>query len=229
MPAFEISVRADVKKLEKSLNDFAYKQLPFATAQALTNLGKQVQLAEKTALPSIFDKPTPFTQNAIGVIPARKDNPQALVFMKDITAAYLAPYEFGGKNKLNSKALLKPVAQGVNQYGNLPRNKLQQLIGKGDVFVGSITFKKSGQTVHGVWQRPKAGKRYHGSTKYGSMGDTRNKIGGIHTGLTLLIKFTDAHEVKQHIDWFNRAATMVRKNFNAEFGKALAKALATAK
>ena len=58
---------------------------------------------------SVFDRPTPFTLNSIGVKPARKDNLESVVFVKDIATSYLAPYEFGGRNKLNSKALLKPV------------------------------------------------------------------------------------------------------------------------
>lgn len=207
----EISVRADVKKLEKSLNDLAYKQIPFATALALTNLAKQVQLSEETALPSIFDRPTLFTQNAIGVTPARKDNPQAVVFMKDITAAYLAPYEFGGKNKgVGARGVfLRPANITLNQYGNLPRNKVAALKGKPNVWIGKIKGK-NGQDIDGVWQRIPAAR-------------------GRPASLKLLIKFEDPHPARQHIDWFKRADAIVRANFNREFGKALAKALATAK
>jgi hypothetical protein len=211
--AVDINVYADTKAISKKLSDLAYRQMPFATAQALTAVAREVQGQEKQALPSIFDKPTPFTENSIGVIPARKDNPVAQVFIKDIAAAYLAPYEFGGKNKLNSQALLKPVAQGVNQYGNLPRTKLSQLKGqaakgKKGIFVGKVKTK-SGQEVDGVWQRVPAAK-------------------GQSSHLKLLIKFTDAHEARQHMDWFKRADQIVRRTYQREFGKALAKAMATA-
>jgi hypothetical protein len=188
--------------------------MPFATAQALTAVAREVKEAEKAALPSIFEKPTPFTMNSLGVIPARKENPVAQVFIKDIAAAYLAPYEFGGKNKLNSKALLKPIQQPVNQYGNLPRTKLSQLKGqaakgKRGIFLGKVKGK-NGQEIDGVWQRIPAAK-------------------GQASHLKLLIRFTDAHEARQHMDWFNRAEQIVRRSYSREFGKALAKALATAK
>lgn len=207
---FEISVRADVKKLERSLNDFAYKQLPFAEAQALTALGRLVQTEEKKALPSIFDKPTPFTVNSIGVIPARKGNPVAHVFVKDIAAAYLAPYEFGGKNKgVGRKDLfLRPANATLNQYGNFPRNKLAQLKAKTNVFVGKVKGK-SGE-IDGVWQRIPAAK-------------------GRPASLKLLIRFEDTHDATQHIDWFKRAEQLVRSNFNREFGAALARAMASAR
>lgn len=207
----EISIRTNIKALEKTLNDLAYKQLPFATAQALTALGRIVQGEEKKALPGVFDKPTPFTINSIGVIPARKDNLQATVFVKDIAAAYLAPYEFGGKNKLNSKALLKPIQQGVNQYGNLPRSKTAQLKAKANVFVGKVKGKgKGGQEIDGIWQRVKAAK-------------------GRPASIKLLIRFTDAHDATQHMNYRQRAELLVRANFDREMGKALAKAIATAR
>lgn len=211
MAAFDISVHADTKAISKKLGDLAYRQMPFATAQALTAVAREVSVLEKQALPSIFDKPTPFTQNAIGVIPARKDNHQAVVFMKDITAAYLAPYEFGGKNKgLGSKGVfLQPANIALNQYGNLPRNKTAQLKGKKNVFVGKIKGK-SGREIDGIWQRIPAAK-------------------GKPASLKLLIRFEDPHEAKQHIDWFARAEQVVRRTYAREFGRALARAMATAK
>lgn len=205
----DINVRPMVKAVERQLSALAYRQMPFATAQALTSLAKIVKEAEKEALPSIFDRPTPFTVNSIGVIPARKDTLQATVFVKDIAAAYLAPYEFGGKNKLNAKALLKPVQQPVNQYGNLPRSKIRQLTARADVFVGKVKGK-SGQEINGVWQRVKASK-------------------GQPASLKLLVAFDEPHEATQHIDYRKRAEALIRANFDREMGKALARAVASAR
>lgn len=211
MSAIEISVRADVKKLERSLSDFAYKQLPFATAQGLTATGRVVQGAEKHALPSIFDRPTPFTSNSIGVIPARKDNLQAEVFVKDITAAYLAPYEFGGKNKGlgNRDVFLRPANVALNQYGNLARNKVAQLKAKTNVFVGKVKGK-SGEEIDGVWQRIPAAK-------------------GKPASLKLLVRFEDTHPARQRINYRQRAEQVIRANWDAEMGKALAKAIRSAR
>lgn len=205
---FDISVRVDVKRIERTLSDLAYKQMPFATARALTGLAKIVQAGEQDAMKSVFDRPTPFTINSVGVRPARKDNLQALVYVKDIAAAYLEPYETGGTNKLNSRALLKPVNAPLNQYGNLSKNKLAQLKAKGNTFVGKVKGK-GGEMISGVWQRIPASK-------------------GKPASMKLLIRFTDAHPIKQHLDYRSRAEQLVRSNFNREMGKALAKAIASA-
>lgn len=201
----DINVRTNVKELSKKLNAFAYKQLPFATATALTSIGRIVQKAEQQAIGSVFDRPTPFTVNSVGVKAARKDNPTAEVFVKDIAASYLKPYEVGGANKLNSHALLKPVNTPLDQFGNIPRNRLASLKGKANVFVGKVKGK-GGDPVEGVWQRIPARK-------------------GIPSHLKLLIRFADAHPIRQHLNYRQRADMLVRQNFNREMGAALAKAI----
>ncbi|MGE8452096.1 MAG: hypothetical protein ACN6OP_16015 [Pseudomonadales bacterium] len=223
-----ISVRFDVKALQRDLNNLARKQVPFATAQALNVVAKQVQAAERTNMAKVLDKPTPFTLNSIGVKLATKSSLTARVFVKDIAAAYLLPYEKGGKNKLNGRALLKPVGQKVNQYGNLPRNKIRQLLAKPNVFVGVVTFKKSGRTINGVWERPMAGQRER-TGKYGTKGDTQNRIGGVRTGLKLLVKFEDAHEAKQWLNYQGVARKVIAASFSRELSTAMGRAIASAK
>lgn len=224
----EISIRSDIKRLEKSLNDLAYKQLPFASATAMTALAKQVKQAEVQNMSKVLDNPTPFTLRSVGVKPARKDTQEALVYVKDIAAEYLLPYEFGGLNKLNSKALLKPIEQSVNKYGNLPRNLLARLKSRSDVFIGAVTFKKTGQTVNGVWQRNPVSRGTRRAGGYGTKG-AHSVIDGAQSTLKLLIRFTDAHPVTQHLGWRTLAQTIVRTRSNAEMGRALAKAIRTAR
>jgi hypothetical protein len=225
MADISISVHTNIKELSKKLDAYAYKQLPFATATALTALGRIVQKAEQQAIGSVFDRPTPFTVNSVGVKPARKDIPTAEVFVKDIAAAYLAPYEFGGVNKLNGKALLKPVNQPVNQFGNLGRKDIANLKARSDVFVGKVKTR-NGEEIDGVWQRPymrAASARRGQSLKNGRINKATNTTGH----LKLLIRFTDAHKATQHLDYRKRADMLVRQNFNSEMGLALAKAIAT--
>ncbi|TAM50216.1 MAG: hypothetical protein EPN57_20565 [Paraburkholderia sp.] len=233
---FSISVRADFQAAARGLNALEKKQLPFATATALTSLAKLAQAAEKKALPQIFDRPTPFTINSIGVKGARKASLVAIVFVKDIAAAYLAPFEFGGPHKLigSGRTWLNPKNMALlNQYGNFDKSALKRLAAKPDVFIGSVTFRKSGQTVSGLWQRPQVGQRtwVRGRNRrtYGTKGNTQNVVGGIRTGLRLLVRFGDAQPVRQHLDFGARAEAVVKANVNAEFAKALARAIATAK
>lgn len=222
-----ISVRADLAALTRRLNDFERKQLPFASAQALTAVAKNVQAAEKAALPHVFDRPTPFTVNSIGVKAARKNTQEALVFVKDIAAAYLEPYEFGGTHKLigSGKTWLNPKDRALlNQYGNFSKSTLKRLEGRPDIFVGSIKTK-SGESIGGVWQRPTDVNAAKRAGKRGVALRGVNKSGH----LRLLIRFGDAQPVRQHLDFGKRARDVVAVTYRREFATAFAKALATAK
>lgn len=216
----DISVRINVKAIEKTLSAFARQQIPYATALALTALAKKVQAEETKALSQVFDRPTPFTLKAIGTKAARKSNLVASVYVKDIAASYLAPYEFGGMHKQNGRATLNPKAVQTNQYGNLPKNLIARLKGRSDVFIGAIKTKNGG-VVNGVWQRPLATAPLAG--RKGLRGSNRTDH------LKLLIRFTDAQPVKQHLSYRARAQRVVNANFNAEFNAAMAIAMATAK
>lgn len=204
----DISVRIDVKALNKQLDALTSKQLPFATAQAINSVAKKLQAAEQDNMRKVLDRPTPFTLNSVSVKLANKTTLTATVYVKEIAAAYLLPYEEGGQNKLNARALIKPVGQKVNQYGNLPRTTVKRLASKKNVFVGKV--KTSAGEVDGVWQRTKA---------------TRGK----RAGLKLLIKFEDAHEVRQRLGYRDLARKLVGSSFRGELGAALARAVATAK
>lgn len=203
-----ISVRSNVKDITKKLSALAYQQLPYATAQALNALAEDVRDAEVANLPRKLDRPTPFTMRSIRIRKASKANPTATVYMLDKTAAYLEPYEFGGKNKLNGRALLKPVDANLNKYGNLQRRQIAKYAGRKDCFIGKVKTKAG--IVDGVWQRTKPSK-------------------GKPSRLVLLVKFEDAHDVRQHLGYRALAKATVAARFNQRMGQALAKAIATPK
>lgn len=224
-----LSVHDEVNKLTRKMDALAAKQIPFATALALTGVARQVQQAETLALPTALDKkPTPFTRNAFGVIAARKTNQTAIIFAKDKQAAYLAPSEFGGQQILgNKKALINPKNIALNQYHNIPQKKIAQLLAQPNVFSGAITFHKSGQTISGIWMRPDTGERRNGG--HGSKKNTHGITGGVRTGLKLLVRWSDGITIPAHFGYHDRAAMIVKKCFDKEFAKAIDKALATAK
>lgn len=139
---------ATLKDLSNQLKQLQ-KQIPFATAQAMTKVVRQIEAAQKTAFERNLDNPTPFTVKSVGSVGARKNSLRAKVFVRDTAAGYLEPFEFGGEHKLNGSALLNPKDIKLNKYGNLPRNKLSQLKAKPNVFIGDVGG------VNAVWQRKK--------------------------------------------------------------------------
>ncbi|MCA7985173.1 MULTISPECIES: hypothetical protein [Burkholderia] len=223
---FKISVADDIAKIRKSLTDLEKRQLPFATANALTALAKNAQAAEKEAMPEVFDRPTPFTVNSVAVRGARKSNLEARVFIKDIAAAYLEPFEFGGNHKLlgSGRTWLNPKDKTqLNQYGNFSKTALKRLQARPDIFIGNIKTS-SGETIGGVWRRPPSARVTKVKGKRGSV------VQGSPRGhLKLLVRFGDARPVKQHLEFGERAFEVVNDTFEREFEVAMNQAIATAK
>lgn len=222
-----IEIILDTKGVTRALSDLARKQLPYATARALTKLADRVVDAQRKALPRLLDRPRPFTIDAIRRLPAGKTNLVATVYVKDIAAQYLAPFEFGGTHFLGKKrGMLVPRDIRLNQYGNIPRNTLARLRAQKDVFIGPVKFK-TGETINGVWRRGGRGQRRR--DEYGTKGNNKQKFVAARTTLTLLIQFTAPGTVTPRLHYFDRAQKVVSNNFRADMTHALADALRTAK
>jgi hypothetical protein len=216
-----VNIKPELKPLQRAFINLRAKQVPFATSLALNALAKGVAAQETALIDQTFDRPTPFTEKAYRIEVATKARPIALVAAKDIQAQYLEPYVVGGMRSLGSKrAMLAPRQIALNQYGNLPRTKLQTLKGKPNIFIGPIKTK-DGRIVNGVWQRrgaPKSGARMRGRRGAKPAGS-----------LKLLIKFEDTTPAPKRLDFYGRAQAYLKKNAAIEFDAALRKALATAR
>jgi len=216
----DISVRANVKELSKKLSALANKQIGFATALALTAIAKEVQAEETRNIATTFKKPRLFTQRSVGMRGARKDTLTATVFVKPIAAKYLQPYEDGGVHVLPGKKLLNPKDIKLDSFGQLPRNVLEKLRARKDIFIGPVKAKSG--TINGVWQRipPKDGQKARRG---------RAATAAQPGHLKLLIRFGDALAVNKRLNYRSRAQAIVDRRFRAVFGEAIDRALATAR
>ena len=217
-----INIKADLRPLQKAFINLGAKQVPFATSLALNALAKGVAAEETKAVDQTFKSPTPFTENAFRIEVATKSKPIAIVAAKDIQAQYLAPYVLGGERFLGTKrGMLAPRAIGLNQYGNLPKNKLKQLQGMPGIFIGPIKTK-SGRVISGVWQRPTVAKA-RGAKR--GRGASPAPVGH----LKLLIQFEDTTPAPVRLPFFERAQAYLKRNAVREFDIAMRRALATAR
>lgn len=210
---------ADIKDLSAKLQSLK-KQIPFATAQALTSVARQIASAEKTAFQRKLENPTPFTVNSVGSVGARRDNLIAKVFVRDIAAGYLEPFEFGGVHKLNGNALLNPKNIKLNKYGNIPRNKIAQIKATGKAFFGKVDGRS------GLWQRHKY-KKVKRRAKRSANGTRRDKVK--QPPLVLRMQFGDALPVKPTLGYMDRAEKMTAGLMPGALIKAISEALKTAK
>ncbi|TCK36711.1 hypothetical protein B0G84_5724 [Paraburkholderia sp. BL8N3] len=202
----------------------AREQARFAASQAINVTAARVQLAERENMKRVLDRPTPFTLQGVSLKRSSKKTLTALVFVKDLTAEYLAPYEVGGLNKLNSSVLLKPIGQKVNQYGNLPRMTTRNLRGRTDVFSGTVFG------VQGIWKRYKRPKVVKKPAKPGAVKRTAKtpKPPRQARAPKLLIQYTGAHVARQRLHYRELAKAVVKANFRKDFRVALRRAIASA-
>lgn len=199
------------------------KQIPFATAQALTSTARKIENAQKVALQRNLESPTPFTVKSIKSRGARKSDLRAKVFVMNIAAEYLTPFEEGGVHKLNGSALLNPKSIKLNKYGNLPRNKLSSLKAKDNTFIGDVGG------ANGVWQRKKVKKGKKGRKRIQRSPNGTCKDRKKQPMPKLLIQFGDALPVKPVLGYQDRAMKMAQVLLPQEIKRAIAEAMRTAR
>ena len=241
-----ISVKTQFETVTKRLTFAARQQIPFATAQALNAIARDVRDANKRAMPKIFDRPTPFTMNSIRIIPATKVKPWASVFIMDRAAEYLEPYERGGLHKLpgKGKTWLNPKDYSLlNQYGNFAKGKLRSLQGIRTSNLGAASsnslVRLLGRILGGlgvkVQTRTKKGQQvFIGTikTKKGPVGGVwrrTDKGGKSGRGLKLLIRFGDPIPVRQRLNFAERSKQVATRMSYMRFIQAINKAVATAR
>ena len=199
------------------------KQIPFATAQAMTSVVRKIEDAQKVAMQRNLDNPTPFTVKGVKSRGARKSDLKAKVFVMNTAAAYLEPFETGGVHKLNGSALLNPKDIKLNKYGNLPRNKLSSLKSKENTFIGDISG------VNGVWQRKKAKKGKKGRKRLQRSPNGTRRDRKKQPMPKLLIRFGDALPVEPVLGYQDRAMKMTQALLPQEINRAIAEAIRTAR
>jgi hypothetical protein len=190
---------ADFRPMTRRLDDLAKRQVPFATAQALNDTAAAAQIAVKRRLPSIFDRPTPFTLNAIGLERATKTRLVARVFVKEKQAGYLTVEETGGTVTPKKRAFLLPRGIRRNQYGNMPKGAIAAARAKPTTFSGKV------DGVAGVYQRAKKG------------------------ALKLLTFYASKATYKPRFGFKVRVLKATQATAPSAFREAMARALATAK
>lgn len=151
-------MKIDIQDSAKAVMDQFRKypdQMAFAVSLGVNTTGQEVKAAIKDAMPRVFDRPTPFTLNALQLTPGTKAQPEATVWFRDHREStksvarvenYLTPEVYGGARRLKAfeKALqaagvmpagtiaVIPNAPSwgirIDQYGNLAHGLIGQLL-----------------------------------------------------------------------------------------------------
>ncbi len=120
------------------------RQLPFATARALTDAAFAARNAVRGEIARVFDRPTPFTLNAFQVRPATKVNQTAAIETKEMWRGhYLSVQERGGqrpkkrveeniegvhRGEFSLAAVVPAAAARRDAWGNWSRGELNVIL-----------------------------------------------------------------------------------------------------
>jgi len=133
----QIDIRSNVAEVSRWLDDAQKKQIPFATVYAMTLTAKDAAWEEIGVMQRVFDRPTPYTLNALQVKPATTQKPIASVEFKEgfggtPAKRFLNPEVYGGpRSQRSSEIQIAPLLKGysylvpargapLDAYGNLP-------------------------------------------------------------------------------------------------------------
>lgn len=196
-----------LKELQNSMNDLAKRQIPFASAKALTKTAQDVKEEEIKQMHRSLDRPTPYAMNSLYVKPATKTNLEAMVYYKDKSSAgkgnpsanFMQPQAEGGRRKLKrfESALQRIgilpkgmyVAPGeacqLDAYGNIPASFIVQILSYFRAFGeqgyrANITDKRRASMAKGSKRKGTRGYVYFVSLGKGEV-DIPTESGGMRT------------------------------------------------
>lgn len=215
-----LEMSVDMRAIERRLNGLAATQLPFAVALGINDVAGQISEAEQSSLARDLDRPAPFTKRGLFVSRASKRRLVGVVGFKRVQASYLEAQATGGKRRAKGKAVVVPVGQRLNKYGNMPRGALKRALAKPDVFSGTV------KGVAGIWQRPQRGKR---RTKSGGAQSGRTATVGKRKGLRLLAIYKDNVNYSPRLKFVPRAHVKASAEIAPAIARHLARAVKTAR
>ena len=221
-----ISVNVSGLDAVKALLSGMGKQVAYAASKALNATGKKVSDAMPAEIERAIDRPTQFTKRGVRVLRyANKANLSTTVGFMTAQARYMKLQVEGGTRNPGAAGLKLPAAIKLNEFGNIPKGVIAQLI--------SVARKENGL-------KKATAKRVRVSAKvelfYGDPKDQKGKpwprgIYKIANGalIPLVIFPVTAARYKPILDFQRIAAAIVDKEWPRQFDIALADALKTAR
>lgn len=247
-------VTGDVSKITQHLTALAQRQVPFATALALTKTAKFVQQKIKEEIPRVFDRPTRFTLNSTWVRPATKARLWAEVKIKDEVARavppirWLAPQIYGGSRgpKGFEKALLRmgkmPPGFAVpassmprDAYGNVSKGQIVKILADLQALRDPLDRTTDRSRLRRRRSRTKRAQFYF-STHPVNWRTAHLKPGiyvrtefGFGSSIRPVMLFVPAVRYRKRLRFFEIADQSARMRFPIEFALAMRHAIATAR
>lgn len=248
-----INISSGFKGVQKELKEFA-NQIPFATSLAINRTAQKVKRAQEKEIKDVFDRPTPFTQNSLFIKTSNKVNLTASVKLKDQSfkgnpASKYLQVEIGGGERrlkryevaLRSAGVLPDGyftvpgdAANMDQYGNIARSQIVQILSyfRANRDVGA-TSNSTDKTRAKIGKS--TNKRYGVSYFVGKVGDKQTfgiwqKVNSnFGKAIRPVLIFVQSARYEAIYDFKFVAETVIKREYDNEFDKALKDAVRTAK
>lgn len=209
----KLDIRFDTRQIERQLTDLQRRQIPFATAVTLTRLAEAVKAEMPAELERVLDRPKPFTtRTSVYAQRATKTRLYSVVGFKDRQAGYLAALLEGGARKLKTseqRFLGRPIVPGpdmrLDRYGNVSKATLVRILKAAQ----SKSYMPDGRFVF--------------VTDAGVFARKGRKV------QTLLLFADTRPTYRKTIDLEKVATRVVQRRAQAEFNRAMAEAMRTAR
>lgn len=247
-----VEVKVDTKSITKQLSSLARKQVPFATARALTSLARIATEDVRKTMANRFASPVPWTLNAFYAKPATTRDLTAFVGTREFAGKgnpawkYLQFQDLGGArnakgmelklSRLSGGQYVVPTASTpLDQYGNISRGWMTQVLSRlgaaGDQNVSARRSKRLRKMKLTVAASGHRGEYFIGREGGRSNGRALGVWRLVGPGqVQKVLAFTP---IAPHYTPRIKFADVIRKsvlaNQKAEFDKALKEALATAR
>jgi hypothetical protein len=239
----KIEVKSNIQEGIKRLDDIGRRQVPFATAVALTKTAQAVKDDLKAEMGRVFHNPTPYTLNSLFMKPATKARPEAVVWLKDFSfkgipaTKYLAPQIYGGaRNAKRSERMLQRMGllpdgmywvpgQGarLNQYGNISGGQITQILSA----LGASPDQFQNRTSRSMQRAMARGSLLHYFVARPGSHLRQGVWQRTKRGVKPALMFVRSPQYQPRLDFFGVAEKTVNREFSAQFEKAFRFALST--
>jgi hypothetical protein len=229
----QFDIRSNVREVSRWLDDAQKKQIPFATVYAMTLTARDVRLAEISVMERVFDRPTPYTLNALRVVPATRQTLVASVAFKDFGGTpakrFLNPEVHGGaRSQKSHEKQLAPLMRGHqyavpgtsverDAYGNVKGAEFRRIISQ---------LKVSQDATANVSNSPRSKRKRKNNAFF-----IPKKGGAVyqHTGAGIkpVLVFVKAPRYRKRFPFYETAAKVVADKFKVNFEVAFQRAMAT--
>ncbi len=253
-----MQITFDVNPMVRRLDAIKAVQVPFAASLALNRVARDARKELREQMKAKFRNPVPFTLNSVYVKSSTKSNLAAEVGLKEFAtkgnpaSKYLLPQITGGpayatrfQKSLKIKGILASNEYAIptqsdelrfNQYGNIRPSQYTEILYSLQAFRDSSAFV---YTKNAKKRRMKYGYTARTTRAYQNEDNPRLKkfFPGIYTtnpkaienNESALFWITRTPQFQGKFPFTGIAGDYVRKNWDKEFGRALAEAIASAK